>query len=93
VDGKRLAGFFKGDEAGFLDLFVREGTRGWARADRHADGRPAALEYSGSGLTDVYTCYLSEGRHRRLSDFDDHLDNIERCEHVASRSQTQNPKP
>ena len=52
-----------------LQLFTPD-TRGWARAQKDSN---AVLNCPSGGLAKLFLQYHSEGRHRRLSDFDDHL--------------------
>ena len=52
-----------------LQLFTPD-VRGWARAQKDSN---AVLNCPSGGLAKLFLQYHSEGRHRRLSDFDDHL--------------------
>lgn len=66
LNGKALA---EGDasEAPLLQLYARDG-RGWSRA---AGG---SLSCPSAGITELIGELAAEGRHRRLADFEEHLE-------------------
>eukprot|EP00887_Chlorella_sp_A99_P005971 scaffold27.g5971.t1 len=75
LDAKALQQQLEGGGGGapVMRLFHRDGGRGWARA--HAGGE-LLLACPSSGLAELLGQLMSEGRHRRLADFEDHLGDI-----------------
>lgn len=60
-----------------LGLFVKDGPRGWVSGS--AASKKAQLACPTGGLRGLVVQYTNEGRHRKLADFEDHLDDIARC--------------
>ena len=59
-----------------LKLLHRDATRGWIHAP--STGAEAAFTCPTGGVADLLAAYVEEGRHRKIIDFEDHLDNISR---------------
>jgi hypothetical protein len=57
-----------------LKLLHKDASRGWLHAP--TTGSEAAFTCPTGGVADLITVYLEEGRHRKLNDFEDHLENI-----------------
>lgn len=58
-------------EASCFDLWVKDSGRGWGK-----DG--AFILKAPAGLGALVASYVQEGRHNKLADFDDHLDDVTR---------------
>ena len=58
-----------------LQVYLRHEGRTWAaaRAD-NGGGAPSALEHAPGNVPQLYVQYIGEGRHWRLADFDEHLE-------------------
>jgi hypothetical protein len=61
-------------ESNVLDVFLRDGAKVWARAGPSSGFTVAAP----GGMGETVAAQVAAGTHRRLSDFDDHLDDITR---------------
>jgi hypothetical protein len=57
-----------------LKLLHKDGSRGWIHAP--TTGSEATFTFPRGGVADLLVAYVEEGRHRKLVDFEDHLDNI-----------------
>ena len=53
-------------------LWVKDGSKGWSR------GSTSELHYSGAEVAKLFADFHSVGRHHKLYDFDDHLNDITR---------------
>ena len=68
-----------------VQLYLKEGGRNWSKLP--AEGN---LKFDAAGLRDVFLELASQERHRKLSDFDDHLNDITRSAREAhSRARLQ----
>lgn len=61
-----------------VQLYQKEAGRNWSKA--LAQGN---LKFDAAGLRDVFLELASQERHRKLSDFDDHLNDVTRSAHDA----------
>jgi ER membrane protein complex subunit 8/9 len=52
-----------------MKLLVRDATKGWVTAG-------ASLQCPVAGVVDLLSAYVDEGRHRRLVDFEDYLEDV-----------------
>ena len=53
---------------------LHKDARGWVNAP--STGAEAVFTCPTSGIADLLAAYVEEGRHQRLNDFEDHLENI-----------------
>ena len=58
-----------------LQLFTREGGRGWSKQGATSGKQ---LECSSAGVAARVVQMHKEGRHKQLQDFDDHLEHLNR---------------
>ena len=58
-----------------LQLYQKEAGRNWTRNPSDSN-----LKFDAAGLRDVFLELASQETHRKLSDFDDHLNDITRSE-------------
>lgn len=76
LDGKALEGLAKGSgTAPPVKLLHKDATRGWIHAP--TTGAEATFTCPTAGVADLLAAYVAEGRHRRLRDFEDHLEAVE----------------
>lgn len=69
-------------ERPLVGLYVKDGQRGWAAAGGGSSGgggSRGSLSCPTGGVRGLVEEYTKEGRHRRLADFEDHLEDITRC--------------
>jgi len=57
-------------------LLHKDASRGWIHAP--TTGPEAAFQCPVAGMADLLSGYVAEGRHQRLADFEDHLDDLKK---------------
>lgn len=60
----------------YVQLYFKSEDRSWAAA--RAEGGQGRVQHAAGDVAQLYVRYISEGRHRRLADFDEHLEDLSR---------------
>ena len=77
LDGKALKALVEDSGPGQgppLRLMHKGGARGWIHAP--ATGPEATFQCPAAGIADLMAGYVAEGRHQRLADFEDHMEDL-----------------
>lgn len=62
-----------------MQLHVKEGQRGWMQSPI------SNLSSDAETVPQLFRDYFGEGRHREVVDFDDHLNDIRKCELILPK--------
>lgn len=74
LDGPALKALIDGSGSRPPVQLLHKDSRGWVGAA--AAGPGARLSCPVAGLTGLLAAYVEEGRHRRVADFEDHLEDL-----------------
>jgi hypothetical protein len=74
LDSQALRALIGGKgQAPLVQLFFKDALRGWTSSSSKSD---VIVRLPTGGVTDLLSAYISEGRHRRLVDFEDHFEDL-----------------